>query len=212
MMIRKNTKKATVLWTGGKECSLALYKAKQLGYEIVNLVTFVPSGTKFQAHPIDFMKYQAESLGLPHYTVFIIEPFKESYEKAIHLLRKEHGIDTVITGDIAEVDGYPNWIRECSKYSGMDVLTPLWGWDRLSIIKELLLHEFKVIFSCVKRPWFTGDWLGKEIDDKTLKQLQIMSAENGLDICGEQGEYHTLVMDGPLFKKRIRGYVFFSFL
>jgi len=197
------SKNATVLWTGGKDSSLAFYEAKLLGYAIRSLTTFVPCEPEFLAHPLSFMKYQAEALGLPHYTLEIDEPFKESYKKAILSLRERQGIATLITGDIAEVDGHPNWIRECSENSGIDVLIPLWGFDRRELIERLLSYKFKAIFSCVKKPWFTYDWLGRELDKYSLEQLCTINAKTGLDICGEQGEYHTLVLDGPPFQKRV---------
>ena len=112
-------------------------------------------------------------------------------------------ISTLVTGDIAEVNGHPNWIRECSEYSGVKILTPLWGNDRHELIVKLLSYKFKVIFSCVKRPWFTMEWLGRELDKDSLEELLILNAETGLDVCGEQGEYHTLALDGPLFQKSI---------
>ena len=195
---------AADLWTGGKDSSLALCEAELLGYEVRSLVTFVPSEPEFLAHPLGFMKYQAEALNLPHYTLEVNEPFKASYENAIHFLRAKYGIDTLITGDIAEVDGYPNWIKECNKGSGVEVLTPLWGRDRRELLEQLISYGFRAIFSCVKKPWFTGKWLGTEISEDTLKRLSALNAETGLDICGEQGEYHTLVLDGPPFKKSIR--------
>ncbi|MBI5560315.1 MAG: diphthine--ammonia ligase [Deltaproteobacteria bacterium] len=199
----KELGKAAISWTGGKDSSLALYEAKLLGYEIVSLATFAPSKPEFLAHPIGFMKYQAEALSLPHHVLETDEPFKESYEKAIQFLRKEHEITTLITGDIAEVDCQTNWIRECSKYSGVEVLTPLWGFNRQELINKLLSYKFKVIFSCVKKPWFTDDWLGIELNRNSLEKLRMLNTETGLDICGEQGEYHTLVLDGPPFKKSI---------
>lgn len=196
-------KNAAVLWTGGKDSCLALYEAKLAGYEVKFLVTFVPKKPNFLAHPLDFMRYQAEALGLAHYTIEVNEPFKQSYEKAISSLKEKYGIDTLVTGDIAEVDNNPNWIRECSKNSGMKVLTPLWGLDRNELISRLLSNKFKLIFSCVKKPWFTIDWIGKELNNDSLYELQKINKKTGLDICGEQGEYHTLVTDGPIFKKRI---------
>jgi diphthamide synthase (EF-2-diphthine--ammonia ligase) len=61
-----------------------------------------------------------------------------------------------------------------------------------------------VIFYCVKKPWFTADWIGKTLNADTLEQLKKLNQKTGLDICGENGEYHTLVLDGPPFKKRIQ--------
>lgn len=197
------SKRASVLWTGGKDSALALYEAQLKGFNIVNLVTFSPIGERFLAHPLDFIAHQAEALGFPHTIIGIKEPFKESYERAIHNLNERDGIDVLVTGDIAEVDGYFNWIRECCESSCMKVYTPLWHSDRTVLLKRLISNDFKVIFSCIKRPWLTADWIGQPLDIKIIKQLQKMNADKGLDICGEQGEYHTLVLDGPPFKKQI---------
>ena len=195
--------KATVLWTGGKDSALALYEAILSGYEIVNLLTFIPDGVDFLAHPLSFMEAQAQTLGLSHGMIAISEPFKEKYENAISSIKSEFEIDTLITGDISQVDDYPNWIRECSIPSRMKVLTPLWGLDRRAILNRLVSLGFQVIFSGVKSPWLTEDWLGREITKTVIEQLSSLEQETGLDLCGEQGEYHSLVLDGPPFKKRI---------
>ena len=62
------------------------------------------------------------------------------------------------------------------------------------------LGDRSVIFSCVKRPWLGPEWLGREITWETLAELRILSAANGLDLCGENGEFHTLALNGPLFR------------
>jgi diphthine-ammonia ligase len=195
--------RASVLWTGGKDSALALYDAQLTGYDVVNLVTFAPVGEKFRAHPLDFMAHQAEALGISHSIIGTKEPFKKSYEDAIRALKENDGIDILVTGDIAEIDGHSNWIRECSEPSRMEVYTPLWHSDRTALVKRLLSSGFNVIFSCVKRPWFTEDWVGRSLDSHTLGLLQKTAADTGLDICGENGEYHTLVLDGPPFKKKV---------
>ncbi|MBI4436040.1 MAG: diphthine--ammonia ligase [Candidatus Omnitrophica bacterium] len=193
-----------LLWTGGKDSTLALYEAKALGWEVAALVTFIPPAAEFLAHPLCVMKFQAEALGFPHYTFEVHEPFQAGYEEALHALKTKHGITQCITGDIAEVDGQPNWIRECSRSSGVHVWTPLWGRERRELLEKLLAHKFQIIFSCVKKPWFTMEWLGKTLDLNALEALEVLREKTGLDICGEEGEYHTLVLDGPLFRKRIR--------
>jgi diphthine-ammonia ligase len=201
--MRPTSPKATVLWTGGKDSVLALHEARWSGFEIINLVTFIPEGSDFLAHPLPFMEAQAQALNLPHRTITISEPFKENYEKAIFSIKKNYEIDTLVTGDISQVDHYPNWIRECSLPSGVKVFTPLWDLDRRSILNRLLFLRFRVIFSGVKRPWLGGEWLGRELTDSAIEQLHILGRKSGLDLCGEQGEYHTLVLDGPPFIKRI---------
>ena len=82
----------------------------------------------------------------------------------------------------------------------------LWGCDRFELLNRLLSCKFRAIFSCVKKPWFTDEWLGKELNKDSLDKLGMINAKTGLDISGEQGEYHTLVLDGPPFRKSISIY------
>lgn len=195
--------RSTLLWTGGKDSSLAFYKAQLAGYEVVSLLTFVRGGADFLAHPVSFMKYQAKAMGLPHYEIAINPPFEDTYEKAIRFIRKKHKIDVLITGDIAEIDGHPNWIRERSMNFDINVVTPLWGANRYQLLTEFLSYGFRAIISCIKRGCLTEEWLGRELDGEALDKLREISGKTGLDICGERGEYHTLVLDGPLFKKSV---------
>ncbi|HUZ08331.1 MAG TPA: hypothetical protein VMV89_12710, partial [Candidatus Paceibacterota bacterium] len=176
-----------MLWTGGKDCSLAFYEAGRDGYDVRCLVTFAPLSPNFLAHPPDFIKMQAQALALPHYILPISEPFEKSYETALVRLRDEMGICMVITGDIAEVNGSPNWIRERSRPVGMKVHTPLWGRDRLTLLRQQLASGFKVVFSCVNTRWLTAGWVGRELDDAAIADLRSVRDRTGLDLCGEEG-------------------------
>ena len=195
---------AAMLWTGGKDSSLALFEAGREGFDVRCLVTFAPREPDFLAHPLDFMKLQAEALGLPHYVLPVDPPFEENYETHLRAMRSDMGIDAVVTGDIAEVGGSPNWIRERSRPVGMRVHTPLWGRDRQVLLEQLLSHGFEVLFSCIKKRWLTESWVGRELDKRAIADLQIVRERTGLDLCGEEGEYHTLVANGPQFTRAIR--------
>lgn len=195
---------AAVLWTGGKDSSLALYEAHLSGYCVRSLVTFAPTEPNFLAHPLAFMTMQAEALAVPHHVWPVGEPFGESYQTGLRWLKDTLGIETVITGDIAEVGGSPNWIRERSRPVGMNVLTPLWGQERLALLQRLLSTGLKAVFSCIKTRWLTDAWVGRELDQAAIADLRALREQNGLDLCGEEGEYHTLVTDSPLFKQQIR--------
>lgn len=192
-----------MLWTGGKDSALALHEAGLNGCRVSCLVTFAPPEGRFLAHPLTFMKLQAEALGLPHFVWPVREPFHESYEAGLRWLMQTMGIDTVITGDIAEVAGDPNWIRERSQAVGMNVLTPLWGRDRAELLHQLLAMQFTSVFSCIKTRWLTAEWIGRELDESAIDNLRLLRKENGLDLCGEEGEYHTLVTDAPEFDRRL---------
>ena len=194
---------AAMLWTGGKDSAMALYEADQNGYCIRCLVTFAPPEPDFLAHPLSFIKMQAQALALPHHVLPISAPFEQSYETGLRRLRDEMGIDCVITGDITAVDGNPNWIRERSRPVRMSVHTPLWGRDQDALLQQLLDRGFKARFSCVKTRWLDESWIGRELNDSALAELRSIRERNGLDLCGEEGEYHTLVTDGPRFTRGI---------
>lgn len=195
--------KTAVLWTGGKDSALALYEARRAGHEIHSLVTFAPPLFRFRAHPIALMERQAEAMGIGHCVVTIEEPIRDSYIAALRQLVERDGIATVVTGDIAEVDGKPNWIRECSQGLGLDVHTPLWHRDREELLEQLITVGYKTLFTCVKGPWFTSEWVGRELDRAAVQAMRELRATTGLDLSGEQGEYHTMVTDGPPFRHHI---------
>jgi len=194
---------AAMLWTGGKDSSLALYEARRDGYEVCCLVTFAPLNPNFLAHPLAFIRLQAQTLALPHHILTIKEPFDKSYEVSLLKLRDEMGINTLITGDIAEVNGSPNWIHERSRPVGIKVHTPLWGRERLALLQQQLANGFKIVFSCVDTRCLASSWVGRELDGSAIADLIEVRDRTGLDLCGEEGEYHTLVTDGPSFTRRI---------
>lgn len=194
---------AAALWTGGKDSCLALYDATQMGYQVEQLVTFVPAEARFRAHPLDLMRLQSEALDIPHRTLVVQGPYERSYRDLIRSLREGYGVGTLIAGDRGPVDGHPNWIRECAQGTGAEVLTPLWGSDGVETLDRFIRSGFKAVLSCVRKPWLAADWLGRELDRDTLEELRGLAQQGGFDICGEQGEYHTLVLNGPLFTKRI---------
>ena len=214
--------RAGVLWTGGKDCALALLLGKDLGYEICNLVTFNSKGGsdwahlhRYQSHPLEHMEVQSELMGIRHLVLDVELPFRRGYERAIGFLREEHGLDTLITGDI---DGCGNWVQECSRYSGMRVENPLWKRDREEVLGWILERGLEVFISWVKEPWFRdGSWIGG-LDGGVIERLKRFGKEGSkggnkdgnFDLCGEKGEYHTLVLDGPMFLKGRIGFSDYS--
>ncbi len=196
--------KSALLFTGGKDCCLALHESLKAGQDVAALVTFAPKNPDFLAHPLSVMTLQAAAIGIPHLVMEVAEPYEQGYRDAIVRLRDEHGIGVLITGDIDLVAGQPNWIRQCCEGSGVEVRMPLWHRDREGLMRELVDEGFRVVLSCVKRPWLTPDFAGRTIDDGCLEEFKLLHAANGLDLCGENGEYHSLVLDGPIFRRLIR--------
>lgn len=195
--------KGIVLWSGGKDCNLALHLAKQEGYEIVALVTFCSESTEFRAHPKEWMELQSRSLGIPHLLLQIQEPFAENYEVQLRKLKEQLEIEVVVSGDISEVHGNSNWISERAKAVGLKPFLPLWHAEREEVMSLLLKFNFEVVLTMIKTPWLEEHFPGRIINLDLLEEFRILGRQNGLDLCGEQGEYHTMVLNGPGYRSPI---------
>ena len=190
--------KAAVLWTGGKDSALAFQASLHL-YDIGRLVCFVPADNRqFYAHPTQLMTLQAQKIGIPIEFMSISEPYKLSYRGQIEKIR-DNGIEVLITGDISTVGGMPNWIDEVA--AGLvGVEKPLWELDRGTILDTLISNKFEVICSLSYKKYFQPTIAGRYLDSKLISELKQLP----IDPCGEQGEYHTWVLDAPFFKAPVR--------
>jgi uncharacterized protein (TIGR00290 family) len=196
--------KVAALWSGGKDSSLACYRAIENKLDVALLVNFIwekPS----KAHSLTVVRLQAEALQKPSYEAHVKEPYFEEYHKTMLKLKQDYGVEAVVTGDITYIDDFHgNWIDDVCKGTGLEVIKPLWEFARTTILDELITKGFKPMFTCVKEPWFTQEWLGRTLDSKAVEDLTELHKKNGVDLCGENGEYHTMVLDAPFFKKKIK--------
>ena len=190
--------KAAVLWTGGKDSALALQVSLNL-YDIRRLVCFVPADNRqFYAHPTPLMELQAQKIGIPIAFMPISEPYRSSYRQQIQILR-DSGIETLITGDISTVDGMPNWIEAVAE-DLVGVYKPLWELDRHAILDTLISSKFEVVCSLAYKKHFQPTIAGRYLDAELIAELKQLP----IDACGEQGEYHTWVLDAPFFKESLQ--------
>ena len=186
--------KAAVLWTGGKDSALALQVSSNL-HDIRRLICFVPADNRqFFAHPTELMELQAQKIGRPIEFVPISEPYKLSYRQQIKTIR-DTGIEVLITGDISTVGGMPNWIDEVAE-GLVEVHKPLWELERHAILDTLISDKFKVVCSLAYKKHFQQTITGRYLDAELISELKQLP----IDACGEQGEYHTWVLDAPFFK------------
>ncbi|MCW4009412.1 MAG: diphthine--ammonia ligase [Candidatus Bathyarchaeota archaeon] len=196
--------KVAVLWTGGKDSALACHKTIKSGHEVAYVATLIWSKPSL-AHSLSLIKLQSEAMNIPFLWDKLEEPYFEAYREAIIEMANEYGIKGIVTGDIAYVDDFHgNWIDKVCEGTGVEVIKPLWGMEREKILHELLSYGFKVILTSVTEPWLTKDWLGRTIDSKSITEIQQLHEKKGLDMCGEFGEYHTMTIDAPFFKKIIK--------
>ncbi len=191
-------KKAAVLWTGGKDSALALQVSLNV-YDVRRLVCFVPADDRqFYAHPTPLMELQARKIGIPIEFMPIAEPYRPSYRQQIRVIR-DSGIEILITGDISTVDGMPNWIDGVST-NLVGVYKPLWELDRHAILDTLISERFEIICSLAYKKFFQSTIVGRYLDSELISELKQLP----IDPCGEQGEYHTWVLDAPFFKAPVQ--------
>lgn len=198
-------KKALFNWSSGKDSALALYKIQQQGeFEICCLLTSVNQQfERISMHGVRvaLLEKQSKSIGLPLEIMQIPEmPTMEVYEEVMQntLTRlKSQGITHSIFGDI--------FLEDLRKYREDKLATmefkgvfPLWKIPTLDLIQEFIALGFKTIVVCVNERFLDKSFVGRIIDQNFLNDLP----EN-VDVCGENGEFHTFTFDGPIFSKPI---------
>lgn len=189
--------KFALSYSCGKESSLALHRLAAEGHEPVCLVTVVNAAQQrsyFHGADPAMLERYAEALGLP----MILCPtdgsdYAEAFERGLERAR-ELGAEAVGFGDI-DIEENRRWEEERCAHRGLRPLFPLWGRPRLKVVEELLELGFVCIVKCVDTQRLPRTLLGKAL----TRQLIARIADCGADPCGENGEYHTLVADGPPF-------------
>ncbi|MGB5100026.1 MAG: diphthine--ammonia ligase [Methanothrix sp.] len=192
-------KNAIVSWTGGKDGCLSCYKTMNDGYRIAHLLHFT-NQKKTGSHELNsaLIQAQAEALGLP-LMQRNFQSYEEEFKKAALELRSHgEGFDAAVFGHIETHK--PLVDRICNDLD-IDLLLPLWKQNSEKIVNEIINDGFEVILVSVRDGFLGKEWLGRRIDDKFIADLR--KANSTVDPCGENGEFHTLVLDGPIFKKKI---------
>lgn len=198
--------RVAVLFSGGKDSTMALFESVGSGYDIRYLVTMFParSDSWMFHHPcIELTKLQAQAIGIKH----IVQKTSGEKEKELKdltlVLRKISGeIDGVVSGAVASKYQKDRIDSVCEKI-GLKSITPLWGMDQMELLADEVRTGFKIIITGVAAEGFDEDWLGRRIDKQTLVELKQLNKKFGINPAGEGGEYETFVIDGPIFKQRI---------
>ncbi|RHY53624.1 hypothetical protein DYB34_003935 [Aphanomyces astaci] len=198
---------AAVLWTGGKDSVMAMMDAMDQGFDVQYLVTFAPENPSFKAHPLPLMQRQAAAVGKPHLIKTVVAPYADSYEQHFRDLHNELGVTCIVTGDIDFIgSSTTNFVQERCNAVGMTSVFPLWQRSRDELLATLLHRQLYVVFSCVKTAPFepVANWLGQPINETSVAALRLVTQDDkNIDICGENGEYHTMVLNGPCFQHAI---------
>jgi len=193
------------LVTGGKDSALALYRALKQGNEVRYLVTMLPQredSWMFHFPNIHLTDLFAEAVGIP-----IVKAettgIKEKELKDLKNLLATLDIEGVVSGAISSRYQKERIDKICQELSLMSI-APLWQEDPIRLIKEIIRLNFEVIIVGAYALGFDQSWLGRKINSKTLEDLVELNKKYEISLVGEGGEYETLVIDAPFFRKRIR--------
>ena len=198
--------KVICAWSGGKDSSLACYKAMQQGHEVGYLANFLQEdGTRTLSHLLDtnIILLQAHLAGIPLLQRKISMGSYEAEYTSLVEEAKCSGVKGAVFGDI-DLLAHRTWLERVCQIAGVEPMFPLWKMDRRAIMGEFLGAGFEAVVVATKGRIMGPEWLGRNVNEQFIKDLTELRKTVEVDLCGEGGEYHTLVTAGPLFKQRIK--------
>ncbi len=191
------------LFSGGKDSTLALHKAIELGAKIDLLITMKSANKEsymFHCPNVEIAPLQAEALGIRH-AFAATEGKKEEELKDLEKTLVDNNVGLLVTG--ATFSRYQaDRINAIAKRLGIEHMAPLWHINPVQELNEIA-GRYEVIITSVSAEGLGTDLLGKRIDNEMIGRLKEANAKHGINLVFEGGEAETFVLDAPLFKKRI---------
>jgi uncharacterized protein (TIGR00290 family) len=192
-------------WSGGKDSAMALHMLlEQDQFRVVALLTTVTEGyDRISMHGVrrELLERQAQSIGLPLHEVRIppqcVNPIYEARMEEALRFHLERGVQKVAFGDIFLEDLRAYREKNLARV-GMTALFPIWKRDTRDLIRSFHANRFRAIAVCVDPKVLDPTFAGRELDESFFRDLPPYA-----DPCGENGEFHTFVLDGPIFQSPI---------
>jgi uncharacterized protein (TIGR00290 family) len=203
--VMKPTEPILFCWSGGKDSAMALHALLQKNeFRIAALLTTVTEGyERISMHGVrrELLERQAQSIGLPLHEVRIppqcVNPIYEARMEEALRIHLENGVRKVAFGDIFLEDLRAYREKNLARI-GMTAIFPIWKRDTRELIHTFHADRFRAIAVCVDSKVLDPSFAGRELDESFFRDLPPHA-----DPCGENGEYHTFVFDGPIFKSPI---------
>jgi len=196
--------RVAALFSGGKDSIYSIYITQQYGWEISHLVSLMPENINswmFHGVNIHLTKLLSKALDIP----IVYESTPGEKEKELNDLKKvleKLDIDGVISGAISS-EYQRTRIEKICHMVGIKSFTPIWHKKQRQLLEEELQAGFKIMIVSVSTNGLDKSWLGRTIDENCIKELVSLQTRYKINIAGEGGEYETLVLDGPILKKKI---------
>ena len=195
---------ALASWSGGKDSMLALLAARAAGIEVRWLLAMLDeTGAKLRSHGVSLalMRTQARALGLE-----LVAPRAswDDYEAVFTARLRElaaRGAKSAVFGDI-DLQAHRDWEERVCLQAGLQAMLPLWGRQRPDLAREFIALGYKARVVCVDSRYLPDDFCGRLFDADFIADLP-----RGVDACGENGEFHTFVFDGPSFAQPVAHHV-----
>jgi len=188
-------------WSGGKDSCLAYYKAVLEGYEVSCLVNFISEEYKrvrFHGTEARMIELQAEAMGIRLLQKETTDDgYEQQFKEAVRSLIGD-GVNGMVFGDVYLQDA-KQWVERVCDEMGIEAVEPLWGKNAQEVLDEFIEAGFEAIIVGGQGEFIEQEWIGRRVDTGFAEYLK----ERDICPCGENGEYHTLVIDGPIFNKRI---------
>ena len=195
--------KAVVAWSGGKDCCLALHLAKEQGIKIVALLSMLDETnncSRSNGVAREILEAQAEQLGIPIlYINTGWDNYRQNLLNGLMVLKEKYQIDRCIFGDM-DNQAHKNFNDALCKDVDLKSIMPLWGKSRFEVYTLIRKHRIKAKLSVVRKNIGIDNLLG--VDYTRLDIFELL--EKQVDICGEKGEFHTLVYDAQAFNQPLK--------
>ncbi|MGQ9543497.1 MAG: diphthine--ammonia ligase [Candidatus Bathyarchaeia archaeon] len=189
-------------WSGGKDSCLACYKAMCEGHKVLFLVNFISEEhgrVSFHGTPASLISEQADALGIQLVQrATSLRNYEEQFKRTVKEL-VSGGIDGMVFGDIY-IQEHKDWVERVCGEVGVTPIEPLWGMRPEDVYRSFIDSGFEALIVSVKSSLLRKELVGRSVESTLLEYLK----DSGIDVCGEKGEYHTFVTDGPIFHKKIR--------
>jgi len=192
-------------WSGGKDSCFACYQAIASGLKVRYLVNMMAEDSKRSwTHGLstELLQEQSQAMGIQLVQRRTTMAAYETDLKDVALALKKEGVRGGVFGDI-DLEGHRQWVDRVCQQVDITPYLPLWGQVQETVLRDFIRSGFEAIIVVAKADLFGEEWLGRKVDLDFLFYLAELEKTSAITLCGEAGEYHTFVIDGPLFNQRL---------